>query len=298
MKNLVLTGMALLSSSYVLITDYGFIDHKHPVHLDGEYRQVAPAKFRTHSVHGSHEKYADARARLFYSHDITPDNTLSWGACYSYLKFDWPDNPRFRGDDYNFAGASLAWVTTSLADWRWILGTAFTVDASSFDFGKTGVYYGLMWGRCHHSDQLGLHLGWFGFAGVRNGYLLPIVGADWKWNKHWKLNAIFPVDLSLHYNFTDQWSLVLAGKTFGRPYRFPIRAHDGIGRFKNGIFQVYSSGAELDLNYTLGNKVTAEIGGGWNFGGWIFVENSQGHHGKYFKYNGAPYAQANVAVTF
>ena len=291
-------GVFVLSSSFVLITDYGFIDHKHPVHFEAEYRAVGKAEFRNKPVKDTHEKYADGKARLFYSHDITPDNTLSWGVSDTYLKFDWPQNPRFTGDHYNFAGASLAWVSTSVTDWRWILGTAATVDASDFNFGKTGVYYGLMWGRYHYSKDVGLHLGWTGFAGVHNGYLLPIIGVDWKFKQNWKLKAIFPVDFSLHYNFATDWSLILAAKSFGRPYRFPMRVHGGIGKFHNGIFQVYSTGAELNLNYSHSNFFTAEIGGGWNFGGWTFIEDSQGHQGKYFRFNGAPYAQANFAFTF
>src|SRR5689334_18243208 len=102
----------LLTTSYELVSDYSFVHSPHPVHFDGEYRQVGQAKFRTDSVRGSHETYKDAHAFLYYSHALTPDNFLSWKVGYSFLEFHWPKNPRFRGSDYHFANASIAWIST------------------------------------------------------------------------------------------------------------------------------------------------------------------------------------------
>ncbi len=295
---LLLLPLFLLTSSYELITDYSFIDEKHPVHFDSEFRRIGKAKFRTHPVRGSHEIYQDAHAFLYYSHKLTPDNALSWKVGDSFLEFDWPKNPRFRGKDYNFVNASLGWVSTSIKDWRWILATGVSVDTRKFNFGQTGVYYGMMWGRFQFSDTIGMHVGWAGYVGVKNGYVLPIVGIDWTANRHFHLYGIFPLNLSLKYLFNSHWSTTLAIASFGRPYRFPMRADEGIGKYKNGIFEVYSKGVELDLSYELGNALMASIGGGWNFGGWILIKDHANHHGKYYKYDDAPYAQARFMFTF
>jgi hypothetical protein len=281
-----------------LITDYSFIDSKHPVHFDGEFRQIGKAKLRTHPVRGSHETYRDAHAFLYYSHALTPDNHLSWKVGYSFLEFDWSKNPRFRGKDYHFANASVGWVSTSIKDWRWILGTGVSVSATDVNFGETGVYYGLMWGRYAFSPTIGMHIGWAGYVGVKNGYMLPIVGIDWNVGKHWRFYGIFPLNLSIKYIFDANFSTTLAIASFGRPYRFPMRAHEGVGKFHNGIFEVYSKGVELDLNYQWGRSFMASIGGGWNFGGWILIKDHANHHGKYYKYDDAPYAQAKVTCTF
>ena len=299
--NLKILGLAplfFLTTSYELITDYSFVSKKHPVHFDGEFRDVGPAKFYTHSVKGSHAKYQDAHAFLYYSHYLTPDNTLSWKVGYSFLDFDWPKNPRFKGDDYHFVNASLGWVSTSVQDWHWILATGVSVDAQSFNFGQTGVYYGLMWGRYHFSNTIGMHIGWAGYVGVKNGYLLPILGIDWRTGKHWKFNGIFPVNISIEYLFNNHWSTALQGATFGRPYRFPMRAHEGKDRYKNGIFEIYSPGLELDFKYQTAGRLYASVGGGWNFGGWILIKDHGNHHGKYFKYNGAPYVQGKLEFSF
>jgi hypothetical protein len=297
-KLIYLAPLFFLTTSYELITDYRFVSKKHPVHFDGEFRDVGKAKFRTRSVRGTRETYQDAHAFLYYSHYLTPDNSLSWKVGYSYLDFDWKENPRFKGDAYNFVNASLGWVSTSVEDWRWILSTGVSVDATTFNFGDSGVYYGLMWGRYCFAPNIGMHIGWAGYVGVENGYLVPIIGIDWQQGKRWHFNAIFPINVSIEYCCNKYWSTVLDVVSFGRPYRFPMRVHDGIGRYHNGIFQVYSYGVELDVKFNTRSCFCASFGGGWNFGGWILIKDHANHHGKYYKFDGAPYVQGKLAFSF
>lgn len=296
MKAFYSLSLLILTSSFELVTDYQFIDKSHPVHFDGEFRNVFPADFHASKYSKAH--YQDAHAFLYYSHYLTPDNALSWKAGYSFLKFDWPENPRFHEDNYHFLNGSLAWISTSLEDWRWILSGAASVDATTFNFGNTGVYYGLMWGRYRFSPTIGMHVGWAGYVGVKNGYLLPIIGIDYHPNAQWQINAIFPIDVSVTYTFAQHWSTSLEWATFGRPYRFPMRALDGVDGYKDGIFEVYSKGLEWDLNFQRGNTFSASVGAGWNFGGWIFIKDSHNHHGKYYKYESAPYVQGKLTCTF
>lgn len=300
LSSLLLLTLSYELASYELVTDYCFVDKKHPVHFDGEFRGVGKAKFYKGPNHidGSHQNYQDAHAFLYYSHYLTPDNSLSWKVGYSFLDFNWKENPRFTENDYHFASASVGWVSTSVTDWRWIVSGGASVDATTWDMGQSGVYYGLMWGRYHMSDTIGMHIGWAGYVGVKNGYLFPILGIDWRTGPHWKFNAVFPLNISIEYLFNTNWSSELALAAFGRPYRFPMRVHGGIGKYENGIFEVYSKGLELDLKYKTGNWVQLSVGGGWNFGGWVVIKDHNDHSGAYYKYNGAPYAQGKVDFTF
>lgn len=298
MKLIYFSPLVFLMMSYELVTDYAFVNKEHPVHFDGEFREVGKAKFYTHGAKGTHVEYEDAHAFAYYSHYLTPDNALSWKVGYSFLDFNWLQNPRFSENDYHFVNASLGWISTSLKNWRWILSAGVSVDAQSFNFGNTGVYYGLMWGRYAFSQDIGMHAGWAGYVGVKNGYLFPIIGIDWKAGKNWKFNAIFPLNVSIEYLFNRYWSSLLQLTTFGRPYRFPIRAQGGKEHFRNGIFEVYSKGLELDVKLNTGDTFLVSFGGGWNFGGWILIKDQDNHHGKYYKYNGAPYIQAKLAFSF
>jgi hypothetical protein len=298
LQPIALVSIFFLTTSYELITDYRFVNPQQVVHFDGEYRDVGKAKFRTHPVRGTHANYQDAHAFLYLSHYLTPNNSLSWKVGYSYLDFNWLRNPRFHESHYHFVNASLGWVSTSVKDWRWILSTGVSVDAQTFDFGQSGVYYGLMWGRYSFSPTLGMHIGWAGYVGVENGYLVPIIGVDWRASTHWQLNGIFPINVSIEYLFNKNWKAALEVASFGRPYRFPMRIHGGVGQFRNGIFEVYSVGTELDLKFQVDHSFWASVGGGWNFGGWILIKNHENHHGKYYKFDGAPYVQGKLAFSF
>lgn len=293
---LTLLASAALGAKEYGFLEYYFVDADHPIHIAGRYRQIGKAEFEKH--HHGDVKYADGYAAAFYTHFLDEDNALSFGAGYDYMKFDWKKNPRFHETVFNYATASIGLISTTLERWRWIVNAGLSVDSNHFDFAKSGVYHAMLWGRYHYQDFCGVHIGAVGWYGVKNGYALPIIGFDWRLSSHWRLNTIFPVDFSIRYLFNDYWSLEGAYSGFGGPYRWPRRAHDGRKGFHDPIFSVYSSGLDLNLRYDYDHLFRIAIGGGWNFGGWIEIKNSNNNNGKYYHYNAAPYVQATAAFTF
>ncbi len=299
MRKTVLGLSLLLSSAYA--TDYGmleyyFVDPDHTLHLAGRYRGIGKADFQHHG--NGHVNYADAYGALFYTQFLNQENSLSWGLGYNYLKFDWEKNPRFNQTEFNYAVASLGYVSTSLENWRWIVNTGLTVDTYHLNFGQSAVYHGMLWGRYHFSNAFAFHVGALGWYGILNGYMLPIFGFEWHPDHHWTINSIFPVDFSVNYAFDDFWSLQVAYSTFGGPYRYPHRAYGTKNGYNDPIFMVYSNGVDLNLLYKYEHFLRIDLGVGWNFGGWIFIKNHENRHGKYFDFNSAPYAQGTVAFTF
>ena len=292
-------GSLSLSSAYGVsygFSDYYFVSPKTHWHMEGRYRHVGKAEFKHHEY--GHLNYADANAALFYNHSFNEDNALSWELEYDYLKVDWAENPRFRQTNFNYFGSSLGYVSTEINKWRWIINTGFSVDTHHFNFGKTAVYHGMLWGRYSFAEGAGVNMGVIGWYGVLNGYTLPIFGFDWFWGRHLKFNFIFPLNGSINYSFTPNWALELSYSGFGGPYKYPRRASEGIGAYSNPIFKLYSSGMDLNLNYEYNHILRASLGGGWNFGGWILIKDHNNHHGKYYKYNSAPYAQGSLALSF
>lgn len=288
-----------LSASSLFATDYLFVDEKDRWHIDANVRGVGKAKMRSHPVRGTHATYVEGGASVFYSQFLDPNNSLTWRLGYSAFKFDWPENPRFRREEYNYAVGSVAVVSNSIERWRWVLSLGTSVDTKDFNFGQTAVYYGLFWGRYHWRNDVGLHIGFVGNTGMNNNYVFPILGFDWQINQKWKINAIFPLNMSIEYFFNQHWSTSAELTCIGGPtYRTPRRAHEGIGEFHKAIFEIYSKGVDLNLRYKSGKYFTASIGGGWDFGGWILIRDQYNHNGKYYKFDGAPYVQANVGVTF
>jgi hypothetical protein len=52
------------------------------------------------------------------------------------------------------------------------------------------------------------------------------------------------------------------------------------------------------LKYKFEHLIRISVGGGWDFGGWIYIKDGHNHHGKYYHYESAPYAQGNLELTF
>ncbi len=277
-------------------SDYYFVDPDRHWHTEASYRWIAEADFEKHHFH--HLNYSDADAGLYYTQNFDDENSLTYELGYDYLRLNWDRNPRFHQKNFNYLIGSLGYVSTTIDRWRWIINTGFSVDAERLDFGPSGVYHGMLWGRFHFIDTMGIHVGVLGWYGVKNGRGFPIFGFDWKFNDKWSGNAIFPVDYSLAYSFDESWSLETSYASFGGPYKYPRRAHEGVHGFRDPIFFVYSNGVDLVLKYKFEHLLRASIGGGWDFGGWVYIKNHKSHHGKYYHFKSAPYVQGSLALTF
>jgi len=291
-------ALALSLGSIAQASNFAFLDPKHHWHLDTTYAKVAPASFSTRSVKNTHLRYSEGAAALYFSHFLNPHNALSWQVGYTLLDLNWKQNPRFRQKEIRVANASLAWISTGMEEWRWVMRVGGSVDAEHFDVGHSGVVYGLLWGRYKASPHFYLHMGAFGFGGMHTSYVLPVAGLDYTWDR-WRFNLIFPMDTSLTYSFSPFWSLVLAYMNFGGPYRYPYRAHEGVKpKYHDPIVEIYSTAAALKLRYHYHHYFSATLSGGWNFGGWLLTRNDTGHHGKYYKYDGAPFVEGRITATF
>ncbi len=287
-----------LSSSFVLVTDYGFVDPKRVVHLDGSFRAVGGADLKTSPYQNTQLHYHDVDGSVYFTKYVNENNSLTTQLGYYQLKVDWPENPRFTEKFYNYGVVSLGWVSHSLDGWKWIFSGALSASAHDVNLANTGVFYLTGWGRYKLTERAGLHLGVYGYAGVRNIYVLPILGVDFFIGKQWMISAVFPFDVSLRCFLSRRWHIDLAAKSFGNPYRFPQRARGGIGDFKNGIFEIYSAAGELSLNYHLKDRINFSLGGGYNLGGWLLIRDTHNHRGKYYKFGAAPYGEASLGLTF
>lgn len=278
-------------------TDYSIVKPHEHWHFEGDFRKVGKADFVGESRH-SHVYYTDAFASAYYTHFIGNTNALAAQVGYSYLRFDWNKNPRFEQKDFHLGILSLSWISTTMDRWRWVLNGGTSFNLETLNFPESAVYYGMMWGRYQYNKWVGLHLGVFGYAGVESGFALPILGADFRPSDKWVINAIFPLDFSVEYLFAKEWSTSICYTSFGGPYRYPYRVNGGDGKYPKAVFEVFAQGVEWDLDYKYKTFVTASVGIGWNFGGWIFIKNRHGSHGRYFSFDGAPDVQANAGFTF
>ena len=293
-----LIPLAAITQS-IQASDFTFADGKHHFYLDADFAVMGKAKFdEPKVVQHTKMQYAEGTSSLFYNYFVTQNNAVVAQIGVNYMHFGWNQNPRFRQSDFYYGIASLSWVSYSVEKWRWVMNAGISFDAARFDVGNSGVYYGLLWGRYQYTDTFAFHMGFFGYIGGRNGYLLPVIGMDWWWGRRWDFKLIFPLETSINYHFNRHFVTAVMLTTFGGPYRFPRRAHDGIGRYDNAIFEVYSTGIEWDFKFHNRNNFKAGVGAGYNFGGWILIKNHRNHHGRYYKFDASPYARAYFGVSF
>lgn len=288
----------ILCSSFLLLPDYNFATKKLPVHVDAEYRYCFDANIAGKGLSPTKLQQSDGDASIYFLQHVNQENTIAYQVGYYYERLHLDNNPFYTGSNYQNGVASIAWITNSVKDWTWILSFANSVDATTWNWGQTGVYYGYMWGRYAFHKSVGVHIGWYGYVGVKNDYVLPILGFDYRIAKRLQLNVIFPVDLSLTYYATDHFSLAAKYTYFGRPYRMPRRIHGGIGTYKNGIIENFANAAELDLTYKTSKYFTLTATSGWNFGGWVLIRDSDNKHGKYLDYDGSVFLRAALNATF
>ena len=272
--------------------------HEQDVQFGGMARLIGPQKIKEGSTEGTKLHYSDEVAFATYSHHLGEENILSLQLGYQHLRIHWDENPRFKGPDYNYADVSVGFLSDALEDWRWFLNGGVLVSTDDFNFGRTGVWYGLMWGRLNYNKYLGFHVGFWGQVGVKNSYMLPVIGFDLKFAEKWKMTAIFPFDFSLTYILTPAADLGIRVATYGGFYKMPYRAKGGVGEFDDGIFSIYSKSLNLYYAVRLKEKLYWDISGGYNFGGWILSKDADNHHGKYYKFKSAPCATTSLVINF
>ncbi len=119
-------------------------------------------------------------------------------------------------------------------------------------------------GEYDYSKNIGVHVGFLGWTGLKIDKILPILGFDWTFCEKWTLNAVFPVNVSLVYAYNDKLSFAAAGRFFWNRHRIEKHA-----LLSEGIWEYRNSGAELAVNYALKNFAALNLHAGYTFGGML-----------------------------
>jgi len=281
---------------YTLATDYCFIHRRDRVYVDGFFTPVAGASIDKRGFRGSDLHYAEGAGAIFINAYPAEDHALSFELGYSYMRLNWDQNPAFKQDHFNDAIFSIAYITTAMKQWRWVVNLGVHANLDNFNMGSNAFYTGTIWGRLAYSDPLGIHIGVVGQTGVKSTYLFPILGFDWYFHRQWKINAVFPLDFSLNYFFAKNWSTALSYRSFGGWYRSFHR----VGKKENlpeSMVSVHANGLDLGI-YFNSKHFSAGVFGGANFGGWILIRNRHGAKPIYFHFDAAAYGGVKASLEF
>jgi len=263
--------------------------------IDLNYDRVARSKFtrKRHKKQNISFGVGQASAGFIFYYDKEVKEIATIEAGYTNTDIHWKENPYFHKKDFNVATLSVGAVTKRICRWLWKSKLAWNIDMDHPNFSEYSTWDFIGWGRYSYTDDIGIHLGLIVMTGMRIDHVYPILGFDWKFNEKWKVNAIFPLNISVVYAFDDNWSLDLAAR--GWETRNRVGKNEKLSK---ALVQYSNTGIELGANYDLGHRVHANIHIGYTTGGRLRIADKNNHHHHRLKFKAAPYAGGEIQLNF
>lgn len=270
--------------------------HQGPFRVEISADTISKVRLSNHQIHQSlafTEMEANATVAVYY--DPQPVEVVYLTCGYQWQDLEWRGNPFFHQTNFNNLSLAIGGISSRFEKWMWRMQGTATINLDHLNFNK--YLYGdfLLWGRCQYTAAWNLHVGFYTWLGMRMNRIIPIIGFDWRMNSQWRLNAVFPVNLSLVYTFRKGWTIALAARVFSSRNR--LGSHE---KLSQGLYEYRSVGAEINLRYK--NKdcipIEAHFHAGYNFGGQIKVFNQNHRHRRSFNLGVAPYIGGEISCRF
>lgn len=252
-------------------------------------------KAKVHDCNKGHLTFITGTADLnfvYYYNECCQEGANA-ALAYQRTFLDWTTNPYFTEKNFDTLSLILGAFTKRLPDWLWKAQVSINFDnLEHWNFDDYMNYDMLLWGRYDYCENIGIHIGFLAQTGMKIDRVYPIIGIDWTCGK-WKLNAIFPMNISAVYSFTPEWSVAVAGRFFDQRHR--VREDEYLSE---GLWHYQGGGAELAVNYSPDTWLSANVHAGYSLGGHLKIADRHYHHGHRLRVDGAPYAGAEVIINF
>lgn len=234
--------------------------------------------------------HVQAEAVVYYNPHCEEGLSLELG--YTRSRFDWNKNRFFDTKDMDQLHLTLTGFSNRVHNWLWNGYVTATWEPRYNDFWEYTNYDILLWGHYTCTDTFNMHIGFLAETGMRIDHIYPVIGFDWVINDKWKLNAVYPMNMSLVYTINHAWSAAAAIRFFELRYRFG--EHQCL---KKALLEYRNNGLELALNYH-SESITGNVHVGGTFGGEFKVANRHNKHKKHFDLESAVYAGAEASIKF
>lgn len=265
----------------------------YPFSVSGHYLAVQKAHFRTPGFEDKWMRYKEGGAAFSYTHPFNELCGLIFGTGWVGTVVDMEDNPAFHDTFFNYVNFSVGGFTKVFPDWTWTLTAAAFLDTESFSFADYALYQGVLWGQYAFCKWLELDCGLILECGLDRDKVWPIIGFVFKpWDK-WRLNAVYPINLALEYEWTR--CLTLAGSI-----RFLRNRHrvDQDEPDPQGIFEYRDIGAEFDLTFSPFTWGSAKGFIGKTFDGDLKITDRNYHNAIHYKFVGSYYAGVSARFSY
>lgn len=269
-------------------------DDDSPFRISARGDWIQRSKINKKHLHRQHVNFHTAEVQgegiVYYNRDCKEG--ISLGIGYNHSRFDWNHNPYFSCKDMNQVSFTAAAFSARLQNWLWQASATVNWEPKYSNFADYTNYDLVLWGRysCHRNANF--HIGFLAQTGMKIDQIWPIIGFDWTFCQKWKLNVVFPVNISLVYTINDNWSAAVAGRMFNIRYRFGKHEH-----LKKALLRYYNNGVELAINYSQG-PLYANLHAGMTLWGQFRISDSNNKHKKHFDMDPAPYVGGELACKF
>jgi len=233
---------------------------------------------------------AEATAIVYYNPQCKEG--LALGVGYDHVYFNWNENFYFCQKKFDALTFALSAFSMRVCDWLWQAQISMNCDTRHWNFSEYTNYDLFLWGRYEFCNDVNFHAGFYAQTGMKIDHIYPVLGFDWKINEQWKLNLVYPFNMSLVYTYTDTLSAALAVRLFNVRYR--VGKHEPL---REGLFQYRNAGLEFVVNYD-NKKYSANVHAGYTWGGQFVISDKNNKHKRHFNLDAAPYVGGEIAVKF
>lgn len=270
-------------------------EEQHPFTLKIYGDAIRKAKFNKWYIDNQHLDYStitgEADCVFYYNEDHREG--LSANLYYNRTNLIWNENPFFDETIFRTVTFGLGGFSSRIPNWLWLAEARINVDATHFKLSTYANYDFYIWGRYNYSPTFGLHSGFIAQTGMKIDHVYPIIGFDWQIYENLKLNAIYPVNLSIVYIYNTIWSFAVAGRFFDHRQR--VGEHEFLPM---ALWWYRSRGIELAANYDYNSWLHANLHIGWTFSSKLTISTRHNKHKRHFNLKDAPYFGAQVDANF
>lgn len=269
-------------------------NQQNPFHIQIEGDWVAPAKFKHHDNIGKklHYTFISAGADAVVWYNDCHDEGLNLGIDYDYTNLRVDCNDFFHRKVYNTLTLEGSFFTHRLCDWYWVANVSMNIDADKWNLSDYLTWNMLLWGRYDVCQNWGVHAGLYVETGMKLDRVLPILGFDWTYC-NWKINAVYPMNVSIEYKVDNKWTVSAAGRFFSNRQRAGRS-----GDYEKAVWRYTNTGIELAVINTSFCGLTANLHGGYAFGGRLKVADRHTHHSHRLRFDGSAYAGGELSYRF
>lgn len=271
------------------------IESGNPFKFEFEYDYVGRSKIKKKEFKGQHVTFSEGDVSLDAVFWYNPEHQegLTAGFGYTHNNIDWHRNPYFDRNNFNAYVFRIGAFTKRATDWFWIAFGQMNLDADHTNWNQYANYDLLLWGRYNFIPDVGLHVGFVAMTGMKIDRIWPVLGFDWKIDKHWMLKMVFPLDMALIYEFNKCWCAEVAFRAFMSRYR--LGKHELLSK---GLVQYRNYGAEFGVTYHHNNSIKANVHVGYAAGDELKISNRHKTITRIIDFGGAPYAGAAFEFEF